>query len=88
MGDEHAEDRLRTTALTLFAGVALSLATLGVYGTLSYVVSLRRREVGFARRTRCAAAPDRRRIYREKRLSNPAPTAIARLPSEQLPLNR
>jgi putative ABC transport system permease protein len=46
MGNEHARDRLRTTALTLFAGVALSLATLGVYGTLSYVVSLRRREVG------------------------------------------
>lgn len=46
MGNEYAEDRLRTTALTLFAAVALSLATLGVYGTLSYVVSLRRREVG------------------------------------------
>jgi predicted permease len=46
MGNEHAEDRLRTTALTLFAAVALSLAMLGVYGTLSYVVSLRRREVG------------------------------------------
>jgi ABC-type lipoprotein release transport system permease subunit len=46
MGSEYSADRLRTTALALFAGVALSLASLGVYGTLSYVVSLRRREVG------------------------------------------
>jgi putative ABC transport system permease protein len=46
MGNEYSGDRLRTTALALFAGVALSLATLGVYGTLSYVASLRRREVG------------------------------------------
>ncbi len=46
IGSEYAEDRLRTSALALFAGTALALACLGVYGTLSYVVSLRRREVG------------------------------------------
>ncbi len=46
MGEEFAQDRLRTAALALFAGTALALACLGVYGTLSYVVSLRRREVG------------------------------------------
>ena len=46
IGDEYAQDRLRTVLLALFAGTALSLACLGVYGTLSYVVSLRRREVG------------------------------------------
>jgi len=46
IGNEHAQDRLRTSALALFAGTALALACLGVYGTLSYVVSLRRREVG------------------------------------------
>jgi predicted permease len=46
MGDEFSQDRLRTAALALFATVALSLASLGVYGTLSYVASLRRREVG------------------------------------------
>jgi ABC-type antimicrobial peptide transport system permease subunit len=32
--------------LALFAVTALSLACLGVYGTLSYVVGLKRREVG------------------------------------------
>ena len=46
IGNEYADDRLRTAALALFAGTALALACLGVYGTLSYVVSLRRREVG------------------------------------------
>lgn len=46
IGDEYAQDRMRTILLALFAVTALSLACLGVYGTLSYVVSLRRREVG------------------------------------------
>jgi putative ABC transport system permease protein len=58
IGNQYAEDRLRTTALTVFATVALSLATLGVYGTLSYVVSLRRREVGL----RVALGAQRRQI--------------------------
>jgi ABC-type antimicrobial peptide transport system permease subunit len=46
IGDAFAENRLRTIVLTLFAGAAVALACLGLYGTLSYVVSLRRREVG------------------------------------------
>ena len=44
--DSFAQNRLRTLVLLLFASTALSLACLGVYGTLSYIVSLRRREVG------------------------------------------
>jgi putative ABC transport system permease protein len=46
IGDVNAQSRLRTMLLTAFAGTALALACLGIYGTLSYVVGLRRREVG------------------------------------------
>jgi hypothetical protein len=41
-----AENRMRTIVLASFAGTALALAALGLFGTLSYVLSLRRREVG------------------------------------------
>jgi hypothetical protein len=61
LGNELSQDRLRTTALASFAAVALLLATLGVYGTLSYVVSLRRREVGL----RVALGAQQRQIVAE-----------------------
>jgi putative ABC transport system permease protein len=44
--DAFTEGRLRTVLLALFAATALSLACVGLYGTLSYVISLRRREIG------------------------------------------
>jgi predicted permease len=44
--EAYAQNRLRTIVLTLFAATALLLTCLGVYGTLNYVVSLRRREAG------------------------------------------
>lgn len=46
LGEAYAQNRLRMVLLLAFAVTALALACLGVYGTLSYVVSLRRREVG------------------------------------------
>jgi putative ABC transport system permease protein len=46
IGGAFAENRLRAYVLSFFALSALALAALGLYGTLNYVVSLRRREVG------------------------------------------
>jgi putative ABC transport system permease protein len=44
--DALGENRLRTILLTFFAATALSLACVGLYGTLSYNANLRQREVG------------------------------------------
>ncbi|MBZ5634424.1 MAG: ABC transporter permease [Acidobacteriia bacterium] len=46
LSDAFAENRLRTVLLSFFAFTAISLACVGLYGTLSYMVSARRREVG------------------------------------------
>jgi predicted permease len=46
ISDSYAENRLRTILLAFFALTAVSLACLGLYGTLSYLVSVRQREVG------------------------------------------
>jgi putative ABC transport system permease protein len=41
-----AENRLRTILLAFFAATAILLASVGLYGMLSYTVNARRREVG------------------------------------------
>lgn len=46
LSDAFAENRLRTILLTFFGVTAVSLACIGLYGTLSYSVTVRRREVG------------------------------------------
>ena len=46
IGGAFAENRLRTNVLSFFALSALALAAVGLYGTLNYIVNLKRREVG------------------------------------------
>jgi predicted permease len=44
IGDAFAQNRLRTSLLSAFAGAALSIACVGLYGTVSFAVNRRRRE--------------------------------------------
>jgi putative ABC transport system permease protein len=46
IGGAFAQNRLRTNVLSFFALTALALSGVGLYGTLNYVVNLRRREIG------------------------------------------
>jgi putative ABC transport system permease protein len=46
LDDAFAENRLRMVLLGFFATTAVSLACVGLYGTLSYSVTMRQREVG------------------------------------------
>jgi predicted permease len=56
VSDASARRRFQTSLLTVFTGIALFLALVGLYGLMAYSVSLRTREVGIrmalgARRT-------------------------------------
>jgi len=44
--ESFSENRISTVLLTFFAATALCLACLGLYGTLSYSVAIRQREIG------------------------------------------
>lgn len=61
IADGYSENRMRTTLLGFFALTAVSLAGIGLYGTLSYLVNLRQREIGL----RLAVGAARGRIVRQ-----------------------
>jgi predicted permease len=61
IAEGYSENRMRTTLLAFFALTAVALAAIGLYGTLSYLVSLRQREIGL----RLAVGAARGRIVRQ-----------------------
>jgi putative ABC transport system permease protein len=61
IAEGYSENRMRTTLLAFFALTAVALAGIGLYGTLSYLVNLRQREIGL----RLAVGAARGRIVRQ-----------------------
>ncbi len=57
-GDAAAPRRFQTVLLAAFAGIALLLALVGLYGLLAYMVRQRRAEIGI----HMALGADRRRV--------------------------
>lgn len=65
IADSIARDRAFALLCVVFAALALVLGGIGIYGTLSYFVALRRREIGIRMALGATPAVVRRLIYRQ-----------------------
>jgi predicted permease len=65
VGKSTATRRFTATLLSLFAGAALVLAIVGLYGALSYVVTQRQREIGVRVALGAAVSDIRRMVMRQ-----------------------
>ena len=73
IGDAYTPNRLRTRVLMIFAITALALVCTGIYGTLSYAISLRRKEVAL----RLALGALRRSVVHQLMITSIRIVAIA-----------
>ncbi|HTQ81056.1 MAG TPA: FtsX-like permease family protein, partial [Thermoanaerobaculia bacterium] len=71
-----AQPRFNTALLLVFAGIAALLATIGIYGIISYSVSLRAHEIGIRMALGARAGDVLRQILREGTLLTLAGLAI------------